>query len=372
MVRQQLNRSSPISRGLGLAAVVCLTVGVAAVPARAAEAPVGLGTAGSFAVLAGQSVTNTGASVVTGDIGVSPGTSVVGIPPLVQAGGALHVADAVADQAQADLVTAYDSAAGRSTVTDVTGRDLGGLTLTSGVVEHTSAMQLTGTLTLDAQGDPGAVFIFKAGSTLITAPNSSVSLINGASPCNVFWQVGSSTTLDTGTTFVGTVMSLTSATLATGASVRGRVLARNGSVTLDTNVITRPSCSPASESPSPTVTPTTTPTASASPSSTTPVSPTSTPSPSGNGDGDGSGDGGSGDGSGDGGSGDGSGDDGGGGQPTGGSQGTPVVPTGHPETGMGGDAQPAGPAWDLLWLLGGGVAWVGVLRWRSARPVDQS
>ena len=105
-------------------------------------------------------------------------------------------------------------------------------------------MHLTGTVTLDAQGDPAAVFIFKAGSTLVTAPNSRVSLINGASPCNVFWQVGASATLDTNTTFVGTIMALTSATLATGASVQGRVLARNGSVTLDTNLITRPGCAP--------------------------------------------------------------------------------------------------------------------------------
>ena len=242
MIRNSQTYVAPASRTIGLIGALCLAVGLGGSPAHAAEAPVGLGTAASFAVLAGQSISNTGASVVTGDMGVAPGTSVTGVPPLVLTGGALHVADAVADQAQSDLTTAYNSAAGRSTVTDVTGQDLGGKTFTSGVVSHTSGMQLTGTVTLDAQGDPSAVFIFKAVSTLITAPNATVSLINGASPCNVYWQVGSSTTLDTGTTFVGTVMSLTSATLATGATVQGRVLARNGSVTLDTNVITRPTC----------------------------------------------------------------------------------------------------------------------------------
>lgn len=324
MLGEHVARSTRSIRTLGLAGVLCLAVSVAGAPAHAAEAPVELGTAGSFAVLAGQSVTNTGSSVVTGDIGVAPGTSVTGVPPLVQTGGALHVADAVANQAQVDLTTAYNSAAGRSTVTDVTGRDLGGLTLTSGVVEHTSAMQLTGTVTLDAQGDPGAVFIFKAGSTLITAPSSTVSLINGASPCNVFWQVGSSTTIDTNTAFVGTVMSLTSATLATGASLQGRVLARNGSVTLDTNVITSPTCAAP-------VTPTATPTPSPSPSSTTP--------PSDNG------------------------------QTANNTPATPVVPVGHPETGLGGGSQPAGPGWGLLSLLGGGVAAAGALWWRRARPV---
>src|SRR6476469_1635625 len=295
MIREPQPHVPRVSRSLGVVAALCLAVGAGAVPAHAAEAPVGLGTATSFAVLAGQSITNTGASVVSGDIGVGPGTSVTGIPPLVQTGGTLHVADAVANQAQSDLVTAYNSAAGRSTVTDVTGQDLGGRTFTSGVVSHDSGMQLTGTLTLDAEGDPSAVFIFKAGSTLVTAPNSTVALINGASPCNVFWQVGSSTTLDTNTTFVGTVMSLTSATLATGASVQGRVLARNGSVTLDTNVITRPTCD-TSTSPSPTPSPSGSPsspgTSTASPSSSTGTSPSASASPAtgaGSGNGGGSG-----------------------------------------------------------------------------------
>jgi hypothetical protein len=395
MIRENHAYISRAGASLGLVGALCLTIGLGGSPAQAAEAPVGLGTAASFAVLAGQSVTNTGTTTVTGDIGVSPGTSLTGGASLVQTGGAVHIADAVALQAQNDLTTAYNSAAARPTVIDVTGQDLGGKTFTSGVVSHTSGMQLTGTVTLDAQGDPSAVFIFKAGSTLVTAPNSTVSLINGASPCNVYWQVGSSTTLDTNTTFVGTVMSLTSTTLANRASVQGRVLARNGSVTLDTNVITRPGCAVAatsspSASPS-TSTPSSTPTATASPSSSTPASPSpSTGGGNGNGNG-GSGNGGGGNGgggtdSGDGGNGTGSGgSDGGYGDTGSGSAGgsgdgagaglsssSPVVPTGHPETGMGGAGAPAGPGWVALGLLGGSAAAAVALRWRRPRAVRPS
>lgn len=345
MFRDLARLPNPV-RALGLAGAGLLAVGLASVPAQAAEAPVGLGTAGSFAVLAGQSVTNTGPSVVTGDIGVGPGTSVTGIPPLVQPDGALHVADAVAIQAQSDLTTAYNSAAGRSTVTDVTGSDLGGLTLTTGVVEHTSGMQLTGTLTLDAQGDPSAVFIFKAGSTLTTAPNSTVSLINGASPCNVYWQVGSSTTLDTNTTFVGSVMSLTSATLNTGATLNGRMLARNGSVTLDTNVITRPNCAtptPPSPTVSSTATQTATPTATATTTPKATATTTGGNSPPASGPGNGPGDN---------------------------SGGPPVVPEGHPKTGVGVVPEPGGPSWVLVSLLAGtGLVAAGALWSRRTRPV---
>lgn len=194
MIRQQQTYFSRAGTTVGLVGALCLTVGLAGSPAHAAEAPVGLGTVASFAVIGGQSVSNTGTSLISGDIGVFPGTAVTGYADIVHTGGTLHAADAVAAQAQSDLTTAYNSAAGRSTVTDITGQDLGGKTFTSGVVSHDSGMQLTGTVTLDAQGDPSAVFIFKAVSTLVTASNSTVSLINGASPCNVYWQVGSSTT----------------------------------------------------------------------------------------------------------------------------------------------------------------------------------
>ncbi len=234
-----------LSAVLAAASVGVLAAGIVAsatVPAHAAAAKVGLGTASTFAILAGSTVTNTGTSVISGDLGLSPGSSVTGFPPGIVTGGTQHVSDEVAEIAQADLVTAYNDAAGRPATADVTDQDLGGMTLTPGVYEAATSMGLTGTLTLNAQGNPQAVFIFKAGSTLITATDSRVEFVNGGSPCNVFWQVGSSATLGTATRFVGTIMALTSATLDTTASVEGRVLARNGAVTLDTNVVTAPDC----------------------------------------------------------------------------------------------------------------------------------
>lgn len=233
-----------LSAAFAAATLALLAAGfvVTASPAQAADAEVGLGTAADYAVLAGSTVTNTGPSMISGDLGLSPGTSVTGFPPGQVVDGAQHVSDAVALQAQSDLTTAYNDAAGRPTAADVTGVDLGGMTLTPGVYEASTSMALTGTLTLNAQGNPDAVFIFKAGSTLITAANSRVQFVNGGSPCNVYWQVGSSATLGTSTAFVGTIMALTSATLQTTATVEGRVLARNGAVTLDNNVITASAC----------------------------------------------------------------------------------------------------------------------------------
>jgi hypothetical protein len=238
--------------------VVALGVVFAAFGAQSAaaqQAPVGLGTAGSFAVLAGTTVTNTGPSTISGDRGVSPGSAVVGFPPGIVSNGVIHAADAVALQAQADVTTAYNDAAGRATTATVSA-DLGGQTLVSGVYTG-GALGLTGTLTLDAQGDPNAVFVFQAASTLITASTSTVSLINGADPCNVFWQVGSSATLGTNSVFVGTVLALTSVAATTGATVQGRLLARNGEVTLDTNVITASNCAIAPPATTTTAVPTT-------------------------------------------------------------------------------------------------------------------
>lgn len=197
-----------------------------------------LGTAQSFSVLAGSTVTNTGPTVISGDLGVWPGTAVTGFGPGVF-GGTLHVNDAVAQQAQSDVTSAYNMLAGWAPTQDLTGQNLGGLTLTPGVYFFSSSAFLTGTLTLDAQGDPDAQFVFQIGSTLITAPSSSVASTNNADGCNVYWQVGSSATLDTDTAFTGNILALASITLNTRASIMdGRALARNGAVTMDTNVIT--------------------------------------------------------------------------------------------------------------------------------------
>ena len=226
--------------------------------AASGQPPVGLGTAASFAVLAGTTVTNTGPSTVSGDVGVYPGSSVTGFPPGLVTNGAIHVADGVAQQAQADLTTAYVDAAARTPAAAITS-DLGGQTLDPGVYKSTSGIGLTGAVTLNAQGDANAVFIFQASSTLTTASGSSVSLIGGAQACNVFWVVGSSATLGTGSKFAGTLMALTSATVQTGATVAGRVLARNGQVSLDDNTFTQPTCTTASVSPTPAPTGTGTP-----------------------------------------------------------------------------------------------------------------
>lgn len=198
---------------------------------------INLGNADSFAVLAGQTVTNTGSTVITGNLGVWPGNSVTGFPPGI-VNGTIYAGDAVAQNAQSSLTTAYNTAAGLPFNVNLTGQDLGGLTLTAGVYHFDSSAQLTGTLTLNAQGDPNAFFLFQIGSTLTTASNSSVVFINGGEGDNVFWQVGSSGTLGTDTTFAGNILALTSITLDTSATIGcGRALARNGAVTLDTNVI---------------------------------------------------------------------------------------------------------------------------------------
>ena len=221
------------------AALAALLWGPASAYAQTAPT---LGAAESFVVLGATTVTNTGPSVVTGDLGVSPGSAVVGFPPGVVIGGAIHAADALALQAQNAVTTAYNDLAGQPCTTDLTGQDLGGMVLTPGVYCFSTSAPLTGTVTLDAQGNANAVFIFQTGSTLITASSAVVSLINGAQPCNVFWQVGSSATLGTSTTFVGNILALVSITLTTGATVDGRALARTGAVTLDTNTIDATAC----------------------------------------------------------------------------------------------------------------------------------
>jgi hypothetical protein len=248
-----------------------VTVGVlfaTASSASAAQAPIDLGSATSFAVLAGSTVTNTGPSVVSGDLGVSPGSAITGFrPPPTEPGlvinGSIHAADPVADLAQTDETTAYTDAAGASPVTNVA-TELGGSTLVGGVYAS-ATLGLTGTLTLS--GDASSVWIFQAGSSLITSTASRVVLTGGASACNVFWQIGSSATLGTGSAFVGTVLAHTAITADTGATVEGRLFAQTAAVTLDTNTITGPTCTTTGVGSSP---------ASTTPASSTPAS--STPS----------------------------------------------------------------------------------------------
>lgn len=230
---------------IGIAA--CLVF--AALPiAIAHAAPVNLATAQPFVVLGGAGVTNVGPSVLNGDLGVSPGTSLSGFGAPAVVNGATHANDAVAAQAQGDLTTAYNVAAGQPIApgNDLTGVDLGGLSLSPGAYGYSSSAQLTGQLTLDAHGDPNAQFVFVIGTTLTTASASSVVLTNGASPCNVYWKIGSSATFGTATAFEGNVLALTSISLNSGTTVLGRVLARNGEVTLIDNVLTAPQCSTAS------------------------------------------------------------------------------------------------------------------------------
>lgn len=202
---------------------------------------IGLGTASEFSVLAGSGITNTGPTTIAGSVGSFPTTSQTGFNTITL-GGANYGGNAVTQQAHTDLLNAYNVAAGRTVNFTLASAEIGGLTLPPGVYSSASSVGLTGTVTLNAAGDPNAVWIFQIGSTLITASDSSVLLINGAQACNVFWQVGSSATLGTNTDFSGTIMAQTSITANTGATVLGRLLALNGAVTLDTNTIAEAIC----------------------------------------------------------------------------------------------------------------------------------
>jgi hypothetical protein len=248
----KLSKYEPNARRtrFGVASVAALGL-LVAIPAsaQAATAPVPLGTAASFVVLAGGGITNTGKTTLKGDIGTFPTPSITGLST-VTLNGTNHAADAVTQGAKKDLTTAYTTAAGAGP-THAIPVELGGKTLQPGVYSG-GALGLTGTLTLDGGNNPDAVFIFKAASTLITGSNSHVKLVN-VNPCNVFWQVTSSATLGTGSKFVGTIMALTDVHLTTGATIQGRALARNGAVTLQANTITNATCN---ASPVPSATPT--------------------------------------------------------------------------------------------------------------------
>jgi type VI secretion system secreted protein VgrG len=222
--------------------VVSAVLAFAGLQGQAMADPI-LGTAESFAVLAGSTVTNTGNTVVTGNLGVSPGLAITGFPPgIVTPPSTTYAGGAVALQAESDLTTAYNALAGLTANHDLTGQDLGGLTLLPGVYKFDSSAQLTGTLTLNAQGNANAFWVFQIGSALTTASASAVTMINPG-PSNgandgVFWQIGSSATLGTTTAFEGNILASASITLDTGATIEnGRALAETGAVTMDTNTV---------------------------------------------------------------------------------------------------------------------------------------
>ena len=232
-----------ISRWIAPLAVVAVGIAVLApaVAANATPTPVPLGTLSSVAILASSTVTNTGNSVVAGDVDLYAGTSVTGFPPGTVNNGTEHVTDAVAKQAQGDLTTAYNAAAAEAPTAPIVA-DLAGQTLTAGTYNSASSIGLSGALTLNGSGNANSIFVFQAGSTLTTGSASSVVLENGAQACNVFWQVGSSATLGTTTNFVGTIMAKASVTLDNGVTVKGRALASTGAVTLINDTFTVPTC----------------------------------------------------------------------------------------------------------------------------------
>jgi Ice-binding-like len=209
------------------------------------EAQISLGpTVSTFGVLAASTVTNSGATTVTGNLGVSPGTAITGFNGFGAGGpgmvtGTIHSADAFALQAQNELTAAYNTAAGLPS-NGLNPPDLGGTTVFPGVYTSSSTLGITGTVTLDGQNNPNSIFVFQIGSGLTTATGSNVVLINGASAANVYWQVGSSATLGTSSSLSGNILAQASISFGTGASLMGRALARTAAVTLLGNLITSP------------------------------------------------------------------------------------------------------------------------------------
>lgn len=223
--------SLPVLSATALAVALCLPI--------AASAQAGLGNTQSFAVLAATTATNTGISTITGNLGVSPGTAATGFLPGAVT-GSTHLNDTVAGLAQADAATAYAALLAAPCSANLTGQDLGGLVLLPGVYCLTGPAQLTGALVLNAAGQSSAVFVFQCASTLTTAAGSSVTVINGGSACNVFWQVGTSATLGASSVFAGNLLASASLTATTGASVSGRLIALTGAVTLDAAAVAIP------------------------------------------------------------------------------------------------------------------------------------
>jgi ethanolamine utilization microcompartment shell protein EutS len=270
------NRSNSLRAGLvpGLF-LACAALAIFTAHARAQS----LGSAETFGALGATTVTNTGASVISGNVGVSPGSAITGFPPGIVINGAIHAADGTATQAHADLATAYTDFAGLASppANNLSGSDLGGMTLTPGVYRFDTSATSGGVLTFDAQNDSSARFVIQIGTTFITTGASAVLLMNGADARNIYFQVGSAVTLASGSSFIGNLMAGTSVTAVGGTTVTGRLLAVTGAVTLDTNMVTSPGLT-TTPTPTPTVTPT--PTATPSPTATATVTPTATGTPS--------------------------------------------------------------------------------------------
>lgn len=231
---------NPLGSALREDYVWTFTTGNQTNPNATPQGGIDLNSAAAFAVLSGSGVTNTGPTVVTGDLGTSPNGTVNGFPPGIIVGN-IHAADPVAAQAKLDITTAYNDAQGRSTGAVSLPGNLSGLTITPGLYKNSSSVMLSaGSVTLDAQGDINAIFIFQMGSTLTTGSGTSIILAGGADANNIYWAVGSSATLGTNSDFVGTILADQSISLNTGASLTGRALTRIGAVTLDNNAVTLP------------------------------------------------------------------------------------------------------------------------------------
>ncbi|MFZ2227269.1 MAG: ice-binding family protein [Candidatus Nanopelagicaceae bacterium] len=309
--------------------IVLPLIAIFSIPAIAAGPTVIPGTTSTFAVLAGTTITNTGPTTISGsaggDIGLFPGSSFTG-STTVTTSGVQHIADTIANTAQTDLVTAYDSISAPTPVI-LASPELASKVITPGTYSTTEgSLTNSGALTLDAQGDASAVFIFQAASTLITSAGSTMTLINGAQACNVYWKVGSSATLGTNSTFIGRIYALTTITAESGAAIRGQLLARTGAVNLNANVITNDACVVATPTPTPTATVTATPTPTPTPSATVTATPTPTPTPS-----------------------------------------VSVTPTPKPTTVTGGKLPKTSSPWFNLLALSGGMVLLGALGMRSRR-----
>jgi Ice-binding-like len=239
----RIQNSSAQKKHACRSAVTCtaalIVFGLLATSWSAAASVVPLGAADSFAVLGASTVTNTGATIITGDLGVSPGTSVTGFGPGVVLNGSIHSNDTLAMQAHTDAAIAYGQLVGETFTTDLSGQNLGGMILTPGVYHFNTSAQLTGTLTLNTLGDPNAAFHFQIGTALTTDSLSMVTFLNGSST-NIFWQVGSSATIGINSVLYGNVLANQSITVNSGATVIGRLIAINAAVTLDTDTINIP------------------------------------------------------------------------------------------------------------------------------------